>query len=86
MRRRARELTALARERIRAAREHDPHAWHDHGHGHGHGEPEPIDFVQDPYDDEPADEPPDEPAEGASRPPLGSPERGAPDLDGAVGP
>jgi predicted PurR-regulated permease PerM len=84
MRRRARELTALARERIRAAREHDPHAWHDHGHGHG--EPEPIDFVRDPYDDEPADEPPDEPAEGASRPPLGSPERGAPDLDGAVGP
>ena len=31
MRRRARDLTTRARERIRAAREHDPHAWHHHG-------------------------------------------------------
>jgi hypothetical protein len=53
MRRRARDLTARARERIRAAREHDPHAWH---HPSPDGEPEPIDFVQDPYDEEPADE------------------------------
>src|SRR3954452_20957630 len=77
MRRRARDLTARARERIRAAREHDPHAWH-----HGDSEPEPIDFVSIPEYDE-ADEADDD---GATRPPLGSPEPGAPDLDGAVGP
>jgi predicted PurR-regulated permease PerM len=78
MRQRARDLTARARERIRAAREHDPHAWHDHYDG----DPEPIDFVQTPFDDEPDVE--SEP--GATRPPLGSPAPGAPDLDGAVGP
>src|SRR3954462_14610480 len=77
MRRRARDLTARARERIRAAREHDPHAWH-----HGDGEPEPIDFVSIPEYDE-ADEQDDD---GATRPPLGSPEPGAADLDGAIGP
>lgn len=69
MRRRARDLTTRARERIRAAREHDPHGWH-----HDDGEPEPIDFVHDPQEDEDA------------APPLGSPEPGAPDLDGAVSP
>jgi predicted PurR-regulated permease PerM len=80
MLRRATDLAVRARERIRAAREHDPHAWphrdddraivvHD-------DDPEPIDFVEVP-DDEPA---------GATRPPLGSPEPGAPDLDGLVGP
>jgi predicted PurR-regulated permease PerM len=78
MRRRARDLTARARERIRAAREHDPHAWHHHGHD---GDPEPIDFVHDPADDCPEDEP----AGAATRPPLGSPEPGAPDLDGTGG-
>lgn len=77
MRRRARDLTARARERIRAAREHDPHAWHHHP-DHG-GDPEPIDFVHDPQEDE-------DDGEGSSRPPLGSPAPGAPDLDGAVGP
>jgi predicted PurR-regulated permease PerM len=79
---RANELTARARARIRAAREHDPHAWpeldadrailvHD-------DDPPPIDFVQDltEHDED----------EGATRPPLGSPEPGAPDVDGAVGP
>jgi predicted PurR-regulated permease PerM len=82
MLRRANDLTALARARIRAAREHDPHAWpeldpdrailvHD-------DDPEPIDFVEVPDDDEPVD--------GATRPPLGSPEPGAPDVDGVVGP
>jgi predicted PurR-regulated permease PerM len=75
MLRRAGALTARARERIRAAREHDPHAWH---HAYPDAEPEPIDFVQDPREDEPVD--------GATRPPLGSPAPGAPDLDGAVGP
>jgi predicted PurR-regulated permease PerM len=82
MRRRARDLTARARERIRAAREHDPHAWH-----HGRWEPEPIDFVSIPeFDDvdEVADETDRE--AGATRPPLGSPEPGAADLDGAVSP
>lgn len=68
MRSRARDLTARARERIRAAREHDPHGWHS-----SDGDPEPIDFVHDPDEDE-------------GEPPLGSPEPGAPDLDGAVGP
>src|SRR5688500_18676904 len=78
MRRRARDLTARARERIRAAREHDPHAWH---HPSPDGEAEPIDFVEDPSEDEAFDE-----EQGSTRPPLGSPEPGAPDLDGAVGP
>jgi predicted PurR-regulated permease PerM len=85
MRRRARNLTTRARERIRAAREHDPHAWH-----HGHGEPEPIDVVSFPQYDE-ADEQDDEQDDeteggGATQPPLGSPEPGAADLDGAVAP
>jgi predicted PurR-regulated permease PerM len=108
MLRRANDLVARARERIRAAAEHDPHAWperdddrailvHDEpraGHdddqlpddqlpddqlpddgGPRPGEPEPVDLVRIP---------PDEP--GSSRPPLGSPEPGAPDLDGPVGP
>src|SRR5918997_295640 len=75
MRRRARDLTVRARERIRAAREHDPHGWHHHGNG---SEPEPIDFVQDPQEHDGDDE-------GSSRPPLGSPQAGAPDLGGAGG-
>jgi predicted PurR-regulated permease PerM len=79
MRRRARDLTARARERIRAAREHDPHAWNHHGPDR---DPEPIDFIQDPLEDEPVAESPD----GSTRPPLGSPRSGAPDLDGAAGP
>jgi predicted PurR-regulated permease PerM len=74
MRKRARDLTVRARERIRAAREHDPHAWH----GPTDGE-EPIDVVRTPYDDEPDED-------GATEPPLGSPEPGAPDLDGPAGP
>jgi predicted PurR-regulated permease PerM len=78
MRRRARDLTARARERIRAAREHDPHAWH---HPPG-AEPEPIDVVSFPEYDE-ADEADEG---GATRPPLGSPQPGAADVDGAVGP
>jgi predicted PurR-regulated permease PerM len=84
MRGRARDLTSRARERIRAAREHDPHAWH--RHDDEDGEPGPIDFVQTPYDEVEDDGLPDDDAEGSSRPPLGSPEAGAPDLDGAVGP
>ena len=79
MLRRAGDLSARARERIRAAREHDPHAWHHHPHSDG--DPEPVDPVDDGHDD-PADGAPG----GATRPPLGSPAEGAPDLDGALGP
>jgi predicted PurR-regulated permease PerM len=81
MLRRANALTERARERIRAAREHDPHAWPERDDDRAilvHDDPEPIDVVQIPDDDEPGD--------GATRPPLGSPEPGAPDVDGGVGP
>jgi predicted PurR-regulated permease PerM len=91
MLRRANDLVARARERMRAAAEHDPHAWPERDddrailvrddetpdYPYGADEPEPIDFVQIP---------PDEPASGATRPPMGSPEPGAPDLDGGIGP
>ncbi len=82
MLRRASDLSARARERIRAARQHDPHAWPERDDDRAilvHDD-EPIDFVQVP---EELDE---EPAPGAIAPPLGSPEPGAPDVDGAVGP
>jgi hypothetical protein len=80
MLRRANDLVARARERIRLAAEHDPHAW-----------PERDDdraiLVRDdelePF--EPAEEPSVE-GDGATRPPLGSPDPAAPDLDGALGP
>src|SRR3954465_8711555 len=79
MLRRATDLSARARERIRAAREHDPHAWPERDDDRAilvhDDEPEPIDFVEIPPDDD-----------GATRPPLGSPEPGAPDVDGAVSP
>ncbi len=95
MLRRASDLSARARERIRAAREHDPHDdWHADGHA-AHPEPEDI----DPDDLEDAHEADDRPLAaaptgsttaggptGAGTPPLGSPEPGAPDLDGAAGP
>jgi predicted PurR-regulated permease PerM len=80
MLRRANDLTARARERIRAAREHDPHAWPERDDDRAilvhDDEPEPIDFVQIP----------DEEIDGSTRPPLGSPEPGAPDVDGPAGP
>jgi predicted PurR-regulated permease PerM len=72
MRRHARDLTTRARERIQAAREHDPHAWHSHRHDDHHHRD-----VAEPAGSGPVD---------SSGPPLGSPEPGAPDLDGAVGP
>jgi predicted PurR-regulated permease PerM len=79
MLRRASDLSARARERIRAAREHDPHAWPERDDDRAilvhDDEPEPIDFVEIPPDDD-----------GDQRPPLGSPEPGAPDVDGVVGP
>jgi predicted PurR-regulated permease PerM len=81
MLRRASDLTARARERIRIAREHDPHGWperDDHRAILVHDD-EPLDAVEVPG--EPVD---DDALDGATRPPLGSPEAGAPDLDGGV--
>jgi predicted PurR-regulated permease PerM len=82
MLRRANDLAARARERIRAAREHDPHAWPERDDDRAilvhDDDPEPIDFVEIPPDAEPGD--------GSTRPPLGSPEPGAPDVDGTTGP
>ncbi|MCU1669875.1 MAG: conserved rane protein of unknown function [Blastococcus sp.] len=81
MLRRANDLIVRARERIRLAAEHDPHAWPERDDDRAilvhEGEAEPAALV---------DVPPDEPADGSSRPPVGSPEPGAPDLDGALGP
>src|SRR4051794_36545061 len=82
---RANTLVARARERIRTAAEHDPHAWperdddrailvHDDEPGAEHYDPLTADDGGTPEGD------------GASRPPLGSPEQGAPDLDGPIGP
>jgi predicted PurR-regulated permease PerM len=87
MLRRTSNLAARARERIRAAREHDPYGWDErlddraplsHEDVYRVEPVEPIDVVQIP--DEPHD------AAGSSSPPLGSPAPGAPDVDGAVGP
>ncbi|RBY97080.1 AI-2E family transporter [Blastococcus sp. TF02-8] len=71
---RAGQVVGRARERIRAAREHDPHGWPEHA---------PRDDVDEPaaIDDGTAEEGFEE-----GEPPLGSPEPGAPDLDGALGP
>jgi predicted PurR-regulated permease PerM len=80
MLRRAGALSARARERIRAAREHDPHAWPERDDDRAIlvRDDEPIDMVEVPEDE--ADD------AGSSAPPLGSPQPGAPDLDGAAGP
>jgi predicted PurR-regulated permease PerM len=96
MLRRANHIAARARERIRAAREHDPHAWdHHHGvlvHDDERGDHEdydvgPIDLVEVPADDDDdGDARADGAGAGATSPPLGSPQPGAPDLDGGVGP
>ncbi len=86
MLRRANTLVTRARERIRAAAEHDPYGWHDSPALH----PTPSATTDLPAVapttavEEPADS--DEPLPGADTPPVGSPEPGAPDFDGAVGP
>jgi predicted PurR-regulated permease PerM len=59
VRRRARDLTARARERIRAAREHDPHGWHHQD------DDEPLDLVHDPQEDDAAEPPLGSPEPGA---------------------
>jgi predicted PurR-regulated permease PerM len=102
MLRRASSLVDQARERIRAAAEHDPHAWPHpvvvpEDAEHDEHQDEIGDLVVD--DNEDADEADDRPlaaapgtddgrraADPGGRPPLGSPEPGAPDLDGPVGP
>ncbi|SDY48276.1 Predicted PurR-regulated permease PerM [Geodermatophilus africanus] len=73
MLRRGTHLLTRARERIRAAREHDPHAWlHHYPSAHPDDDHEDLDGEAT--------------ADDAGRPPLGSPEPGAPDLDGPLGP
>jgi predicted PurR-regulated permease PerM len=87
MLRRANDLVARARERIRAAAEHDPHAWPDREDDHAIVDR--VDLYHLGRDDDDAGAAPgpdDDAASGASRPPLGSPESGAPDLDEGVGP
>ncbi len=84
MRQRANALLARARERIRLAAEHDPHAWQ-------HG-PDDADDADDEREDDEAYEldahpdghPDDAPAD-AGRAPLGAPSGDAPELDGLAG-
>src|SRR5688500_13123835 len=95
MLRRASDLAARARERIRAAREHDPYGWDERLDGRAplsHEDVyrtesvEPIDFVQVPGESDHSHVDSDADADaGSTRPPLGSPVPGAPDVDGAVG-
>ena len=88
MRRRASDLAARARERIRAAREQDPHYWPDFDTDREILAHEDIYHVEPDVDGSSEDRPVDGRgrANGANRPPLGSPEPGAEDVDGAVGP
>ncbi|PWW22524.1 putative PurR-regulated permease PerM [Geodermatophilus normandii] len=74
MLRRASDVVARARERIRAAGERDPHAWPERDDDRA------ILVRDDEGDVDPAAPPADD------EPPLGSPEPGAPDLDGPLGP
>src|SRR3954462_6767165 len=82
---RANTLVTRARERIRAAAEHDPHAWPERDDNRAilvhDDEPEPL---RDDPDNPDGGADPD--GTGAPRPPLGSPEAGAPDLDGPINP
>jgi predicted PurR-regulated permease PerM len=94
MLRRATDLVGRARERIRLAAEHDPHAWPERDDDRAilvyDDEVEPFDPVYGGDADAPTDAAPDGvPADataGATRPPVGSPEAAAPDLDGPLGP
>jgi predicted PurR-regulated permease PerM len=79
MLRRASDLLARARERIRAAAEHDPHAWPE-------GDDDRAVLVHDDDHEPAADDGRTADEADATRPPLGSPEPGTPDLDGALGP
>ncbi|MGY1830532.1 AI-2E family transporter [Geodermatophilus sp. SYSU D01180] len=79
MLRQAGSLVARARERIRAAGERDPHAWPERD-----GDRAILVHDDEVHDEEPASGPADPLADG--EPPLGSPEPGAPDLDGPLAP
>src|SRR6476469_11283101 len=80
MLRRANDVFVRARERIRIAAEHDPHAWPERDDDRAilvhDDDPEPA--ADGIHEERAADT-------AVDRPPLGSPEPGAPDLDG-VGP
>ena len=82
MLRRAKDLTARARERIRAAREHDPHAWPEHDDD---GRSSATTIPSRSTSSDPETTTSRATAATADRP-LGSPEPGAPDVDDAVGP
>src|SRR5215207_7270738 len=90
MLRRANDVVARARERIRAAREQDPHYWPDFETNHeilAHEDiyrAEPGDLA--PAEDEDEDDGGPGSGSGSTQPPLGSPEPGAADLDGATAP
>ncbi|MDQ1660844.1 MAG: hypothetical protein QOJ68_824 [Blastococcus sp.] len=85
MRQRANALLARARERIRIAAEHDPHAWqHGSGDAAAHADDQRVEdeeYVLDQHPDGHPDDAPDD----AGRPPLGAPTDDAPDLDGIDG-
>ncbi|MGY1746871.1 AI-2E family transporter [Blastococcus sp. SYSU D00695] len=87
MLRRATALVERARERIRTAAEADPHGWHagDEDRSILVRDDEPDGALRD-ADGGGQDRAPDGVPTGVTRPPLGSPEPDAPDLDGAVGP
>jgi predicted PurR-regulated permease PerM len=88
MLRRASDLVGRARERIRLAAEHDPHAWPERDDDRAilvrDDEPELLETVAEPSADGSVGGSVD--GDGATRPPLGSPHPAAPDLDGALGP
>src|SRR3954471_14145398 len=83
MLRRANTVVTRARERIRAAAEHDPHAWPLRDDDRAI-----LVRDEDVHDEDPDVPPPSTGDDGSTRPPRGSPEPGAPDLDvgGVSGP
>jgi hypothetical protein len=88
MLRRANAVVTRARERIRAAAEHDPHAWPERDDDRAillHDD-DPVDGAELDADGSHGSDGANgaNGANGASRPPLGSPEPGAPDLDGPL--
>src|SRR3954454_12232100 len=88
MLRRANTLVTRARERIRAAAEHDPHAWPLRDDDRAILVHDEDVHDEDVHDEDPDVPPPSTEDDGSTRPPLGSPEPGAPDLDvgGVSGP
>src|SRR4051794_8358545 len=87
MLRRANTVVTRARERIRTAAEHDPHAWPERDDDrailvHDDDEGSPEDGAAADHDAAAAEHE----GNGASRPPLGSPEPRAPDLHRPLSP